>query len=259
LNLKNLVNRHLNHIDKAIVPSDKRTRRKNVLGISTTNLNEKIAPCKSTSEQALKYALDYAKRKLGSNTNMITLRNLEIKHCEGYYSKNANACIFPCLISEMDKDDQMLQVYEKLIVWADVLILATPIRWGNASSLYYQMIQRMNCVQNQIITHDTYLIRDKIASFIITGGQDNVQHVAGELMTFWSQLGFIFGKFHFVGWSRGWYAEDTENNLPDMNSKERMKQDIVIMVRGAVELSNLVSQGHYDEKVLRLCDNRFRK
>ena len=39
------------------------------------------------------------------------------------------------------------------------------------------MIQRMNCVQNQIITHDTYLIRDKVAAFIITGGQDNVQHV----------------------------------------------------------------------------------
>ena len=99
----------------------------------------------------------------------------------------------------MDEDDQMILVYEKLIVWADVLILATPIRWGNASSLYYQMIQRMNCIQNQIITHENYLIRDKVASFIITGGQDNIQHVAGELMTYWSQLGFIFGKFPFVG------------------------------------------------------------
>ena len=188
---------------------------------------------------------------------MIKLRNLAFKHCEGYYSKNAKACIFPCSISEMDKDDQMIQVYEKLIIWADVLILSTPIRWGNASSLYYQMIQRMNCIQNQIITHETYLIRDKVASFIITGGQDNVQHVAGELMTFWSQLGFIFGKFPFVGWSRGWYAEDTENNLHDMNANERMKQDITTMVRGAVELSNLVSQSHYDELVLKLGDNKL--
>ena len=160
-------------------------------------MNEKIAPRQSTSEQALKYALDYA-NKQGSNTDMIKLRNLAFKHCAGYYSKDAKACIFPCSISEMDEDDQMIQVYDKLIVWADVLILATPIRWGNASSLYYQMIQRMNCIQNQIITHETYLIRDKVASFIITGGQDNIQHVAGELMTFWSQLGFIFGKFPFV-------------------------------------------------------------
>ena len=71
----------------------------------------------------------------------------------------------------------------------------------------------MNGVQNQNITHETYLIRDKVAAFIITGGQDNVQHVAGELMTFWSQLGFVFGKFPFVGWTRGWYAEDTEREV----------------------------------------------
>jgi hypothetical protein len=123
-------------------------------------------------------------------------------------------------------------------------------------ALYYQMIQRMNCIQNQIITHENYLIRDKVASFIITGGQDNIQHVAGELMTYWSPLGFIFGKFPFVGWSRGWYAEDTENNLLDMNTNQRIKQDIATMVRGAVELSNLVSQSHYNELVLRLRDNK---
>ena len=104
---------------------------------------------------------------------MIKLRELEFKDCEGYYSKNANACIFPCSISEMDKEDQMMQIYEKMILWADVVLIATPIRWGSASSLYYKMIQRLNCVQNQIITHNKILIRDKIAAFIITGGQDN--------------------------------------------------------------------------------------
>jgi multimeric flavodoxin WrbA len=70
----------------------------------------------------------------------------------------------------MDKEDQMIEIYEQVILWADVVPLATHIRWGNASSLYYQMIQRMNCVQNQIITQDKYLIRDKVAAFIITGG-----------------------------------------------------------------------------------------
>jgi multimeric flavodoxin WrbA len=155
----------------------------------------------------------------------------------------------------MDKNDQMMTVYEKVILWADVVVLATPIRWGNASSLYYQMIQRMNCVQNQIIAHDTYLIRDKVAAFIITGGQDNVQHIAGELMTFWSQLGFIFGKFPFIGWSRGWYAEDTENNLYDMNNNRQRKQDITRTILGAVELSKLVRKGRYDENVLRAVEN----
>src|SRR5919197_739845 len=234
--------------------TEKNTR---ILGISTTNSNDKVAPRKSTSEEALHYALAYAKNEFGAETKMIKLRDLHFKHCEGYYSKNASACIFPCSISEMDKEDQMVEIYQKVIIWADIVIISTPIRWGNASSLYYQMIQRMNCVQNQMITHDIYLIRDKIAAFIITGGQDNVQHVAGELMTFWSQLGFVFGKFPFVGWTRGWYAEDTENNLDKMKDNEHMQQDIIKTINGAVEMSRLVKENRYDERVLEQVHSRI--
>jgi hypothetical protein len=39
-------------------------------------------------------------------------------------------------------------------------------------------------------------------------------------MTFWSQIGFVFGKFPFVGWTRGWYAEDTENNFDKMKDNK---------------------------------------
>ena len=225
-------------------------RKLRVLGISATNMNDQKTPRSSTSEAALEFALDFAKRKYKADTVMIKLRQLNFRHCEGYYSKNANACIFPCSISEMDVKDQMIEIYDKVIVWADVVIVATPIRWGNASSLYYQMVQRLNCVQNQIITHDNYLIRDKVGAFIITGGQDNVQHVAGELLSFWSQLGFIFGKFPFVGWSRGWYAEDTENNVETNAKSSAFETDIERMVSGAMEISNLINENKYDERVL---------
>jgi nitrite reductase/ring-hydroxylating ferredoxin subunit len=180
--LQNAVTKHLSYKDKdSIIQKDKTV---NVLGISTTNTNDEIAPRKSTSEDSLKFALDYAKNKLGAKCHMIKLRDLKFRHCEGYYSKNAKACIFPCSISEIDPEDEMLEIYERIILWSDVVLVSTPIRWGNASSLYYQMIQRMNCVQNQSVTHQKYLIRDKAAAFIITGGQDNVQHVAGEMLTF---------------------------------------------------------------------------
>lgn len=251
--LQNSVREYLTHTDKDSRLQFSRDVKKTprILGISTTNSNDKIAPRKSTSEDALNYALDYAKHEFGAETKVIKLRDLHFKHCEGYYSKNASACIFPCSISEMDKDDQMIEVYQKVILWADVVIIATPIRWGNASSLYYQMVQRMNCVQNQSITNERYLIRDKVAAFIITGGQDNVQHVAGELLTFWSQLGFVFGKFPFVGWTRGWYAEDTENNFDKMKDNEHMRQDIIKTICAAVEMSKLVKENQYDERVLK--------
>lgn len=261
LNLKESVDEYLIHkSNDSILPVDDKKIR--ILGISTTNANDKIAPRQSTSEDALTFALEYAKQKLNAETVMIKLRELEFSHCEGYYSKNANACIFPCSISERDSEDQMIQIYEKVILWADIVVIATPIRWGSASSLYYKMIQRMNCVQNQMITNDRYLIRDKVAAFIITGGQDNIQHVAGELMSFWSQLGFIFGKFPFVGWTRGWYAEDVENNYDKMisslsanthNTKEYrnhdMYSDLAKTIKGAFKIALLVKQNRYDQNV----------
>lgn len=248
--LRDSVRNYLSHKDNdSIIQSD---NKMHVLGISTTNTNDEIAPRKSTSEESLKFALDYAKNKLGADCYMIKLRNMKFRHCEGYYSKNAKACIFPCSISEMDKEDEMLEVYERVIIWSDVVLVSTPIRWGNASSLYYKMIQRMNCVQNQSVTNQQYLIRDKTAAFIITGGQDNVQHVAGEMLTFWSQLGFVFGKFPFAGWTRGWYAEDTENNYNRMMSDQgaAMRTDIKRTVTGAVKMSNLIRENRYDEQII---------
>jgi hypothetical protein len=92
---------------------------------------------------------------------------------------------------------------------------------------------------------------------MITGSQDNVQHVAGELMTFWSQLGFVFGRFPFVGWTRGWYAEDTENNFDIMKENKHMQQDINKTISAAVEMSMLVKQNRYDECVLKRLNTRL--
>jgi hypothetical protein len=69
-------------------------------------------------------------------------------------------------------------------------------------------------------------------------------------MMFWSELGFVFGKFPFIGWSRGWYAEDTENNLNTMKDNQQMHQDTKRTVKGALEMSRLVKENRYDERVL---------
>ena len=39
---------------------------------------------------------------------------------------------------------------EALVHWADAIVIASPIRWGAASSLYFKMAERLNCVQNAI-------------------------------------------------------------------------------------------------------------
>ncbi len=207
----------------------------NVLGISATNMNRDL-PRPSTSESALQNALDFASSKFGAATKMIRLRDLNFRHCEGYYSRHEQACTWPCSISEMDAEDGMNEIYRSLVLWADAVILATPIRWGNASSLYYKMAERLNTIQNQITIHDKVLIKNKVASFIITGGQDNVQGVAGQLNSFFTDLGFTFPPFNFIGWSRGWIAEDMENNYTRFFRNRYVKRSVMDLVTNSMQL-----------------------
>lgn len=128
-------------------------------------------------------------------------------------NKPAHACTWPCSISQMDADDGMNTVYDSLVFWADVVLVATPIRWGAASSLYFKMAERLNTVQNQITLRDRVMLKNKVAGFIVIGGQDNIQAVAGQMLQFFSELGMQFPQFPYIAHSRGWTAEDMECNV----------------------------------------------
>ncbi len=211
-----------------------------VVGISTTVLN-KEHPRVSTSDAVLEEALSQAK-KLGAETKLIKLNDLKFRACEGYYSRSAEACTWPCTITQMDPSDELDQVYESLVFWADVVLVSTPIRWGAASSLYYKMVERMNCVQNQETIANNTLIKNKVAAFLITGGQDNIQAVAGQMMTFFTEIGFIFPPHSFVAYSRGWAAEDMENNVTTALESEDLKKDVHELVERCLETAGPLIQ-----------------
>jgi nitrite reductase/ring-hydroxylating ferredoxin subunit/multimeric flavodoxin WrbA len=218
---------------------------KNILGISTTNMNNDL-PRYSTSEAALEMALDYATEHHGAATKMLKLRDLGFRACEGYYSQHMSACTWPCSITEMKPKDGMTQVYRDMILWADIVLVATPIRWGNPSSLYFKMAERLNCVQNQITLKDKVLIKNKVASFIITGGQDNIQQVAGQMMVFFTDLGFTFPPFSFLGWSRGWTAEDMDKNVLQFKRSEYVQRTAKELVDNSIETLCQVKHIHHE-------------
>jgi len=212
-----------------------------VLGISTTDMDG-ANPRFSTSDALLEHALAHARDRLAADIQRIRLRELKFRHCEGNYSKAARACTWPCAITERDPSDELTPVYEGLVHWGDVVIVATPIRWGNASSLYYKMVERLNCIQNQITTHDRILIRNKVIAFIITGGQDNVQGVAGQLLTFWGELGFAVPPFPFIAHTRGWDAEDMERNVRQVKASEALRTASAELVERALDLWKILDQ-----------------
>jgi nitrite reductase/ring-hydroxylating ferredoxin subunit/multimeric flavodoxin WrbA len=204
-------------------------------GISTTAMDS-ANPRFSTSEHLLEAALAHA-NVLGAESRLIRLNDLRFRHCEGYYSKAARACTWPCSITSMDQKDQLDQVYEMAVHWADILIIATPIRWGAASSLYYKMVERMNCIQNQITLHNKVLIRNKVAAFIITGGQDGIQAVAGQMMGFFGEIGFLMPQFPYIAHSLGWEAEDMERNVRFVEDSEHLRDGARDLVSRSTEMA----------------------
>jgi len=210
-----------------------------VAGISTTNMDE-ANPRYSTSDALLQVCLDHARDALQCETKLIRLSALKFRNCEGYYSKSAHACTWPCSITQMDDKDELTAVYEALVHWADVVLVSTPIRWGVASALYFKMAERLNCIQNQVTIRDSVLIRRKVAGFVITGGQDNVQGVAGEMLCFFSELGFHFPQFPYIAHSRGWSAEDMERNVEHVMKSAELREGAKMLAERSVELARLL-------------------
>ena len=206
-----------------------------VAGISTTVMDT-THPRYSTSEALLEVGLEHA-AAMGHETRLLRLRDLHFRNCEGFYSKSARACTWPCSITQMDKRDQLEAVYEAVVHWADVILLASPIRWGSASSLYYKMVERMNCIQNQITIRNKVLMRDKVAAFVITGGQDGVQAVAGQMLGFFAEIGCTFPPFPYVAHTRGWSAEDMEHNVCFVQQSEELRDGTRELVDRALEAS----------------------
>jgi nitrite reductase/ring-hydroxylating ferredoxin subunit/multimeric flavodoxin WrbA len=220
-----------------------------VVGISTTAMTLDH-PRFSGSDALLEAALDHARHELQLETQYIKLRELAFRPCEGYYSKSAKACTWPCSITQMDPTDQLDRVYEAIVHWADVILIATPIRWGNASSLYYKMIERLNCIQNQETIANKHLLKNKVAAFIIMGGQDNVQGVAGQLMTFFAEVGCQFPQFPFIAHSRGWSAEDMERNVLEVQNSRELREGAQELVTRAVDMARLMVEGQVPEHAL---------
>ena len=220
-----------------------------VLGISTTMMTPG-QPRYSTSEDLLEASLRHAKEIKVCETRLIAVRNLHIRECEGFYSKSARACTWPCSITQMDASDQMEQIYEGLVHWADVIIVATPIRWGAPGALYHKMVERMNCIQNQYSVANRLLLRNKVAGFIITGGQDNVQAVAGQMLGFFSEVGCHFPQFPYIAHSRGWSAEDMENNERYVRESVSLHEAAAALMSRCVDTASELIKGSLGAEAL---------
>jgi multimeric flavodoxin WrbA len=213
------------------VPDRLLCREIRVLGLSGSSRQE---PGMSKSERLLERALGMF-TGFGCSTRLIRLKDLKIYDCEGNYSDDPSYCTYPCQSSMKYDDDQMQDVYDATLA-CDILILATPIRWNNHSALIQRFIERMNAIENQQSWFGNRMITDKVAGLIVIGHVDGVQHVAGNLLNFFSWLGFHTPEIAIASWV-GENDEDTTKDWAQIEANRYTKEDLENLVSSSLRLA----------------------
>ena len=202
------------------------------LGISTSP-RIKLAG-ESSSKTILKRVLNQLQKK-GAETELIDLNELRIFYCGGHYSLGPRECYYPCRRMEEEPSDQMMRVYEE-IFRSDIVIFATPIRWGNYCALMQCLIERMNCIENMDSVFGVKMLKDKVAGVVVIGHEDGYQRSAGTLMSTLNFMGFHLPAnaiCYFVGPS----DELTDQDLERMKKSEALENSIKDLVESTYEFA----------------------
>jgi multimeric flavodoxin WrbA len=218
-------------------PEPEMARGIRVLGVSGSS---RQVPGISKSERLLERALDRY-RGYGCETTLLRLPALKLYDCEGNYSEDPSYCTYPCQSSLRYEDDQMQTVYDAVLA-ADILLLATPIRWNNHSALVQRFVERMNAIENQATWFGNRLIRNKVAGLIIIGHVDGVQHVAGNLLNFFAWLGFHIPEAPIASWV-GENDEDTTKDWDQIERNRYTQEDLQNMIHSTLRLAYNLRRG----------------
>jgi multimeric flavodoxin WrbA len=79
------------------------------------------------------------------------------------------------------ENDEWPEIVEKIKA-ADIVIFATPVWWGNRSSLMQRVIERLDALDEEYIATGRSALLNKVAGVVITGSEDGAQATLGGIM-----------------------------------------------------------------------------
>lgn len=110
--------------------------------------------------------------------------------------------------------DEMPQVYDGLM-WADAVVFATSVRWGNHTALLQTIIERMNTLENR---HSVYgeanPLWGKRCGVVVTGQHWKSAEVANRLVEVFDLYGFHTSPSAVLAWQ---HVSDMDEELEDNN------------------------------------------
>lgn len=158
----------------------------------------------------------------------------------------ANMDIPVGLEEKMSESDEWPKIANALRA-ADIVIFATPVWWGGQSSLIQRVMERMTHFDESYMMTGKSDLYHKVAGLVITGHEDGVQSIVGNLYNFLQWLGFVIppeSVAYWVGEVGGGMNEDAEKRRKNKATKALVD----VMARNLMNYAMLM-KNHKDELV----------
>lgn len=129
------------------------------------------------------------------------LPKLRISPCVGCYAGGGRTCMDPCDRNSIESDiyapnDQMMVLYDQMRE-ADMMVIATDIRWGGLNHVTQRFLERLNPFVNMAAVGKP-MLKKKVGG-VLTAGV-GAEGLAANLLLALNSVGFALPKTAFTSW-----------------------------------------------------------
>lgn len=120
--------------------------------------------------------------------------------------------------SDMGEGDEWPNILRRVLD-SDIVILATPVWWGNQSSEIQRVIERLDELHDEVLAGKPSRLEGKAGGVVITGDSDGAEHIIGNLCNFFNAVGLLIPPYATLSvlWER--QAKDKEPTKDELLRK----------------------------------------
>lgn len=189
------------------------------------NASLKHKPDSSNTDEVANLVIDSMKQYCPITSEILRLSDMVIPVGLGF--KESGSDEWPAVVKKMKK--------------ADIVIFATPIWWGQRSSLMQRVMERMDALDEEYRASNRSALLNKVAGIVVTGSEDGAQQVIASIMEVLTFMNFTLPPECAAYWVG-------EVGLPSNTDAERRRKNEAVshmaknMARNLVYYSQLLKQ-----------------
>jgi multimeric flavodoxin WrbA len=141
----------------------------------------------TSNTEALAEVLSAAMRKDGVEVETVRVIDLEIA---------------PGVTSDEGGGDEWPQIH-RLLLSAEILVIATPTWLGRPSSVTQRVLERMDAMIAETDEENRPVAYNRVAGVVVTGNEDGAHHVISEVAGALGDIGYTIPGQAWTYWNRG--------------------------------------------------------